>query len=254
MLLSIVECGNHLDFQGSQTTPKRQVLAEDVEWIGPVVGPSAAHMRNWGAQQAQGRWLFFKDPDCQIELDRLLRALKKIDRRQDSAIILGGPYRTHALRGWQRAYHQVQRRWVLRSLKRPSRDCLHLSGNLLGGALLMSRQRFYDLGGFSEQIGWGAEETEFLYRHHAHGGLSYYCPSLWVSHESHLSIAGFFKRAWKQNYNRGRYRLEHPSPQDRVSYFPQSRELWFWIASFFAVGWVAYQCGRFGAREASSRC
>ncbi len=207
MLLSIVECGDHKKFDSSYSVDSVTVSREtdDIEVIGPVLGPSVSHMRNWGAKKATGDWIFFKDLDCELNTKNLIDLIKRIQNNKTPFVAVSGTYRNISKGFWAQSYSGIQRRWVHRGL----RDGFGLrpGDHLLGGVLLVQRKAFLKTGGFNESIGWGSEELDLVNRLQILGYKTAVSFNLKMNHNNPLQLSGFLKRAWRQNFNRAYYQL-----------------------------------------------
>lgn len=188
--------------------PAGQTWCQDsVEFI--FVGPeggSASSSRNRAAKEATGDWLLFLDADCQLGEGQLERILLLIDGgeggRLNPDFIYGGLYARPRLAPiWAHAYNWIQRTWVTSSVREGQPQ------NLLGGCLLISRDRFFEVGAYDERIPWAGEETEFLRRARRAGKTLVLLDALEVEHQNALSMIGFIKRALFQGFNCGRYDL-----------------------------------------------
>ena len=233
MLLSIVECGDYRLFNGVRTTPERVQLKDNVDCIGPVLAANVAAMRNQGASYSNAEWFFFKDADCNISVDALLKSIE----RQQGQDVIGGQYIVEKTNYLGQAYHWIQKQWVASGTA--------LDPRLLGGALLVRRSVFQSLNGFDESIGWGGEETEFVGRLVSSGFSGSNDDQLQVVHDNKMTFCGFLKRAWMQNFHRGKYQLPGPkSTRSLLNYFKAPVYCWPAICLFFAVGFVANQFGK----------
>ncbi len=249
MLLSIVECGNHKHYKNSHSVAIPVVKVSDqVERIGPVVGPSISHMRNWGAQNAKGQWFFFKDQDCEIDLKKILSLIERLERQKNPVVAVSGIYRNVSQGGLAKTYGEIQRKWVHRGLMTERLSGLVMGQHLLGGALLLKSEAFQEINGFCEKIGWGSEELDLAQRLQSKGYKTAVSFNLKVAHNNPLRWRGFLRRAWKQNFNRAFYQLslEQTSPRLEKSYIyrPRSRSQIFSTGLFFATALLAEKGGR----------
>jgi len=171
-------------------------------------GGHVTKARNRGANVAVSDWLLFVDEDCTLlpeQYDRIQNILLK--ENLDTNCIWGVNYARQRVGSlWGRAYNWIQRSWVrLSGEMRGTRPSVE---NLLGGFLLIHRHVFSDLGGFSEKIPWGGEETEFLRRAKKKGYQARLLDEFEIKHQKNLNFGGFLRRAWYQGYARGLWDLK----------------------------------------------
>lgn len=231
MLLSIVECSDYRKFEG------KGVLGEIkktplIEFIGPVVHKNIALMRNLGASQSNGTWVFFKDQDCQVDAEKLVRTLEKYSDYD----VVGGIYSNpRSYSYFSRVYHEIQRKWLLRGILSKD-EVLPQTKHILGGAFAIKKSVLDEFGGFSEEIGWGAEETELLNRMLEKEKKIGVCYSLKVYHKNQIGLLGFLKRAWRQNFNLIYYINPPKQPSAlKINYLRSVVTHWPGIALFFSV-------------------
>lgn len=241
MLLSIVECSDYrLWKKGDSQEVRVSQLNNQIERVGPVLGPNAAAMRNTGAKRANGKWLFFNDGDCQINEANLLNQMERLEKSDFD--LVGGVYRNQQKNRLAKTYNFIQRYWVFSGLKKQQNQVQ--GERLLGGALLVKKECWQSLNGFNEEIGWGAEELDFTQRALEKGfkaGVSY---GLIVLHNNPVSFRGFLKRAWVQNYNRGYHGIDSGKKQSGfLGYFSCRMSYWLPVAFFFCIGSMAYLFG-----------
>lgn len=250
MLLSIVECSDNLVTQPSQSPPSIKPMSHDVEVIGPLSGPSAAAMRNAGAQLSQGRWLFFKDHDCQVPIASLLNVCRSLDAAPNSPVVIGGIYKDKAQKFIPKVYNFIQRTWVQTGLVDQSKAGIRMSHKLLGGALLVKSSVYNEAGGFSESIGWGGEELEFVNRVRQRGyktGVSF---RLIAQHQNNLGLLGFVRRAWFQNFNPGLFSFKRNVSLGKIQYYFRSpMNYWPAVVLFLGVGVFANFFGKILPRK-----
>ena len=209
MLLSIVECSDYRLYSKTKPkTPSVNKINEEIEIIGSVVGPDIATMRNLGARQAQGQWIFFKDEDCKVEVGTLYKIIQNLNRAQSNPDALGGVYRCYGKGLLEKAYNIIQRKWVLSGIRKNKFSGWHDGERLLGGALLIKKQALESIGGFNETIGWGGEEFDLTLRLREKGLRTAVSYRLIVEHRNSLSVVGFLKRAWYQNFNRSYFKIK----------------------------------------------
>ncbi len=246
MLLSIVE-SSHFDRSShwqSEIIPVRRA-SDRIEWVGPVRGPNVANMRNRGAGRATGRWLFFKDQDCNVDLEKLERICLDLEFKTPHLKILGGVYQNRDSGLVAKVYSFIQRSWVLHGIGEKRWGGFWDGQKLLGGALLVNKEAFKDLGGFSEAIGWGGEELEFVNRARQKRyatGVSY---RLRVQHNNGLQLGGLLRRAWMQNYNPGYFSFSrNQAMRSGLHYFRSPLKYWPLLSLFLSVGTMANVTGR----------
>ncbi len=246
MLLSIVE-SNQVDRSSqwqSDIIPVRRASSR-VEWVGPVRGPNVANMRNRGALRATGRWLFFKDQDCNVDMNTLERICLDLEYKTPQLKILGGVYQNRETGLVAKVYSFIQRSWVLHGIGDKRLGGFRDGQKLLGGALLVNKETFKELGGFSEDVGWGGEELEFVNRARKNmyaTGVSY---RLRVQHNNSIQIGGLLHRAWMQNYNPGYFSFSrNHAIRSGLQYFRSPLKYWPLLSLFFSVGTMANMTGR----------
>lgn len=247
MILSIVRSSQYI--RGS----KPQLLQEsftqgNIEWVGPVVGPNIASMRNFGAEKASGEWILFVDEDCEINTDKVLKIIEQIENGHSSWGAFAGVYKQKTKSKIQQTYNRIQRLWVLKGLQE-KQGLRHKGNHLLGGCLVVKKEAWEKAHGFCEKIGWGGEEFDFILRLQRVGyetGVSY---SFRVNHESKIGIFGFIKRAWKQNYNRGFYKIA-PITHEKNNIFSFKLALThsMFISLFWSVAQVGFILGLLNSR------
>ena len=245
MQLSIVECSDyrHCDRWQEQILLRKKINPA-VETIGPVKGPSVSVMRNRGAIEADGHWLFFKDQDCQVNYKNLLNRIAENEKQAQPFDVLGGIYKNSEKSFLSKVYSSIQRRWVLSGLLEKKSDKFRSGEKVLGGALLVRKTVWQQCHGFSEEIGWGAEEVDFIQRAKRQGfkvGVSF---RMVVGHRNPMPFAGFMKRAWKQNFNRSFFtKNENGGPGKSLHYFKTNLRYWPSLILFFTVASVASSAG-----------
>jgi GT2 family glycosyltransferase len=235
VLLSIVECSDYRKYRGNGEWGDVQ-KSQAIELIGPVIHKNIASMRNLGASKSTGSWIFFKDKDCQVDSKKLTELIEKYSDYD----VIGGVYSNFENKSYySKVYHEIQRKWLLKGILNKGKG-LPQTRHVLGGALAIKKSVLEEMGGFSEKIGWGAEETELLARLIRSQKKVGICYSLKVRHKHNLGLLGFIKRAWKQNFNLIYY--VNPKPQIsslKVNYLRSIFSHLPGIALFFSVAKLA---------------
>lgn len=255
MLLSIVECSDYRLYSKTKLkAPTVNKINQEIEIISSVVGPDIATMRNAGARHAQGQWIFFKDEDCKVELGALYKIVQNLNGTLGSPDALGGIYRCCGKGLLEKTYNIIQRKWVLSGIRKNKFNGWHDGERLLGGALLIKKEALESIGGFNETIGWGGEEFDLTLRLRESGLRTAVSYRLIVEHRNSLSMAGFLKRAWHQNFNRSYFRIKSTDIglSQKSSYLETKNKfkapilLFFWVAS---LGSVSGQLARLFKRK-----
>lgn len=247
MFLTIVECGDYRKYRlGNAQEIAEQTLNDLIQYIGPVVGPSASHMRNWGAQRAQGVWILFQDSSSNKDVKRMEGWVQLLMDLPSDVAAVGGLYQSNSTGYWTQTYHEIQRRWVLRGLNKTKLNGLFDANHLFGGALAVRREIFLSMGGFDEKIGYGAEELDLIHRFRQSGFKTLLSARLLVKDPKKISFYGFLNRAWKQNYNRGYFRLNNQRPVARKKsfYFGTFKRRMVSTGIFFTTALVAEKSGQ----------
>jgi hypothetical protein len=204
-------------------------------------------MRNAGALRATGRWLFFKDADCDVDVDKIEEICLLIEAENQGLKVIGGRYQSEPVGILGRVYDYIQRLWLLNGMEPGRIGRFRQAKKLLGGALLIERRTFCHLEGFSEAIGWGGEELEFLQRVHKQNLETAVSFQLCVRHEKNMSWWGFLRRAWKQNFNPGYFAFRRHQPgRSGLQYFRGPWRYWPALIVFLGVGTCAHTCGVLG--------
>jgi len=129
---------------------------------------------NLGAAYAQGRHVFFVNPDVRISPASIELLVKKLDENADLVAI--GPLQGNArgsVRGKRRAVGQLwsPAKKTLRSLCAGGR--LALTGFLNGGVLMVRKEAFDRSGGFDENVFLFHEDDDLCLRLAQQGRLAY---------------------------------------------------------------------------------
>ncbi len=243
MLLSIVRCSDCRQFSEKNSVElRKKKLSKNVELIGPVLASSVSAMRNQGGAAAKGQWLFFMDEDCHVKTDRVLDLISKMENK--SLVCVSGRYQLKQGNYLQKVYHKIQRQWVLQGLSGDSIDGFKVGFHLLGGALLVKKEVFDKVGGFNENMGWGAEERDFVERLREEGFTTGVSFSLAVVHTNNLNLFGFVKRAWYQNFNGAYYGLKRSSGGRYIEYLRTPLKFLLPTVLFFFLGFMALCSGQ----------
>lgn len=200
MLLSLVKS----DFRLSDCSSVFIKKFENYEIIF-TSGPNVCNMRNNGAKAASGEWILFCDYDCEIKIEHVINFIKKNNNTKILAV--GGVYKAIKHNRINRAYNLLQRLWVLKGIYTKKRG-LKLGENFFGGCLLINKKTFIGSDGFNETIGWGGEELEFHKKLQKSGIPILISYRLRPSHHTNLNLKDFFYRAWVQNKNKVKYKLD----------------------------------------------
>jgi GT2 family glycosyltransferase len=244
MLLSIVECDDYrLQSLGHKSKRVIKKVSDDIEIIGPILGLNVAQMRNRGASLALGEWIFFKDKDCAIDPQKILMTLKKTSSLDSRIAAISGVYASSNLNLISNCYNLIQRKWVYYGLIKKLSKNIFEANHLLGGAYLVKRNVLLDLNGFNEKIGWGCEEADLTKRIQSHGYKTVVNYNLRIKHQNHLRIFGFIKRAWWQNFNKTRFKVNFNNPSPLRNYLITKRMNYLPTLTFFSVAIFAQKWG-----------
>lgn len=180
-------------------------------WIEVSSDGHVSRARNRGAKLAASEWLLFIDEDCEFLPEQLTKIQNSLSELSVNANCIWGVSYSRQDHGtvWSRAYNWIQRAWI--RLSADSKASCPQVENLLGGFLLVHRRVFSDLGGFSEDISWGGEETEFLRRARGKGYEIRLFDEFEIKHLKELDLRGFLRRAWFQGRARGLWGLKTSS-------------------------------------------
>ena len=244
MLLSIIQCSDYHRSSEKKYKDLKRKFSENVEFIGPVLASNVSTMRNRGACIAKGRWLFFMDGDCCVQVNKVFDLIAKIEKKSLPLVCISGRYQLGRVNYLQKVYHRIQRQWVLHGLSGKAVNGFQLGSHLLGGALLVKKEAFNKVGGFNENIGWGAEERDFvecLQKKSFSTGVSF---SLSVIHTNNLNFFGFLKRAWYQNFNGAYYGLKKKSWNRHIEYLKTPWNFILPTFLFFLFGFIAFCSGK----------
>lgn len=247
MLLSIVECSDHKKWAGKKICPPQRRVSQEIEIVGPVLAANISQMRNLGAHTAQGRWIFFKDLDCNVDMQRVLEVTKGAESSSDVIGAIGGIYEEKNSTTLARAYGQIQKNWVRQGLKENLEENFIRGSHLLGGALLVRKEAFEAVQGFSEEVGWGGEEVDLVQRLHQGGYKTFVNYNLRVEHTNTVKLGDFLKRAWYQNFNKSYYGMRVEKENRSIRYLQVPMLLVVPTLLFFTVSQLAQIvgcCGR----------
>lgn len=174
----------------------------------PSIG-NVSKARNEGARLAGTQWILFADEDCEIEPETIQLALVEAQSKSNAAPIIWGALYKRQETGpvLARSYNWIQRSWVKLST-------LNLEvENLLGGFLLLEKEKFIELDGFNEAIPWAGEETHFLRKASDAGFKLSLLSGIEIEHRNQVSFLGFVRRAWMQGLSKGKHSLSMRTPK-----------------------------------------
>ena len=178
---------------------------------------------------------------------KVLKTIKDVGQNEKEVAAVSGVYKNFSPRVIHRAYAWVQRQWVLKGLGKPQKNFHRPSENLLGGSLLVRREKWAEIKGFNEEIGWGAEETDFIQRLRKKKYKTFVTFKIRTRHLQKMGFLGFLKRAWVQNYNKSRFKIKsfntHKRGRPFLSFLNQPHRVQALILIFASVSKVAYVCG-----------
>ena len=126
------------------------------------LGPAAA--RNYGARQAEGRYLVFTDDDCVPDRNWLLEIKRAFHEAPDA--VCGGRTTNLDAGNLPAQATQLLMDYLYENYNPVSRSGAFYPANNMA----VPREEFWRLGGFDEQLRFG-EDREFCHRWHSQGGL-----------------------------------------------------------------------------------
>jgi glycosyltransferase involved in cell wall biosynthesis len=164
------------------------------------VGPAAA--RNYGAEQARGKFLAFTDDDCS-PVSSWLSAMEGY-LEQDSALLVAGQVINAIPHNAYSDASQVLIDYLMHYFNsNPAQACFVTSNNMG-----VNREKFLDVGGFDARFrGAGGEDREFGDRWRQLGLRLAYCEDVRVMHFHQLTFARFCRQQF--NYGRGAALYRH---------------------------------------------
>jgi len=174
-----------------------------VQLIRNAANAGFAAANNEAARHARGQYLFFLNNDTVVPPHALGHLLDFLDAHPDVALVgprlVGGdgrPQRAHRKQPTVAAF--LHRTWLFRvtglfranyrtyrrSLGEPEWTCE--VDMLLGAAVLVTRRRFENIGGWDEAFTFGGEDLDLCWRARRHGPLVY-CPHVTIIHAGSAS-------------------------------------------------------------------
>lgn len=168
--------------------------AADVVWVetGELFAPG--RMRNLGAAQARGRFLFFIDDDCLPPPEWMAASLRVLDTRPDVAAV-GCRVVGAAGDFWSRCADYV----LFSATQSRHSGYRHLGS----GALAVRTEVFRQAGGFDESL-LASEDWDFGLRIQAAGWKSYFEAGVAVAHDHRRgSLRGILAQAHRSGWLSG---------------------------------------------------
>jgi glycosyltransferase involved in cell wall biosynthesis len=160
--------------------------------------------RNMGLKAAHGDTVLFLDDDCILDDHHCLEKILKRFNDDSELAAFGGDVRIPESAGrWDKAYFDVQHKWIRRA-RQPDQTNSYLFGGFL--AARASELKTID---FDEKISFGGAEIGMLGHLRSRNKKIQWTPDLTVLHKSHLNFRQFVTRAFKQGRNVGN--LPRPS-------------------------------------------
>jgi len=172
---------------------------------------------NQGAQKAKGTYLFFLNPDTEIQSGIISTILKKMDEdSQIGSVGLAlmkesGRIQPHQY-GSKPTLHNIFRQPFTAPLKplAPSEDLIWSPVDWVsGGAFLCSKQRFEKMGYFDERYFLYFEDTDLGIRFKKFGYQNYWTNMVRVFHEEGGTQQQYFKTQQYYNRSQRKYFRKH---------------------------------------------
>ena len=187
-----------------------------------VENNSTTLKRNIGAKNSQSEILCFIDDDVllpELFLSKCVDVFEKI-----SVDIIGGPnlgfpnqsfseYLSDILMKYS-AGNGIRKKFIIGDSEQSFNKEIKtkdVSKNLSTCNLLVSKTFFLNFGGFDNRLGYGGEDTEFLYRAEKSGAKLLYDPAIFLWHQRRSFPIAHTKQLFTWGKNNGKLLLFHPS-------------------------------------------
>lgn len=148
---------------------------------------------NLGVKLSKGDVLFILNPDAMVEKDCISNLLKVMNQLSSDNVILA-PQLQNIDGSHQVSYHKILSvkdvikdlfflNYVFKSKNYLCKEEICECESLSGAALILSKKRWLELGGFDETLFW-KEDMDLCYRNKKSGGKNYYVKSAVAKHYS----------------------------------------------------------------------
>ncbi len=179
--------------------------------------------RNAGVETASGELICFTDDDVLLPNNFLEQAIQLTE--ETKADLLGGPnigfptqlvgeYLSDVVLKYSLG-NGMRKKFVISGGNGKGRN----SKNLSTCNLVIKKKTFQELGGFDSRLGYGGEDTEFLYRAEKKGLRLVYHPDFFIWHQRRSFPFGHMKQLFTWGKNNGKLVLFHPSLALRSDFF-----------------------------------
>ncbi len=159
----------------------------------------ANELRNFGWQNARGKWVLFLDDDCRLRLpDHLAKRVALHEKFGENTVLCGEYQDDLACTFWGRAYNEVTRLWLRRGFEENGKSRNFLGGNF---SLKSGPHPLLD-----PTLTSGGEEIQLANNLRRLGWDIRLMDELAVGHEAHHNFTRFISRA--QSHARSKPRLE----------------------------------------------